>query len=91
MLTVLEMAVQAQVEKMVCFVENGIFSISNRTEHVLSPPFYHTMEDCSSVELKYKMSMKGRTAKGTMLSTLELYHPQCMGTYYNQRVVTVFF
>ncbi len=37
--------------KMDCFVENEIFSVSDRTEHVLSPSIYHTVKDCFRVEL----------------------------------------
>ncbi len=51
MSSVLEMVVEAKIEKIYCFVENGIFSISDRTERALSPAIYHTREDRSSVEL----------------------------------------
>ncbi len=48
---VLEMAVDAKIEKTDCFVENGIFSVSDRTERALSPPIYHTIKDHSCVAL----------------------------------------
>ncbi len=50
-LSVLEMAVEAKIEKTECFVKSGIFSISDRTERALSLPIYHAVKDCSSVEL----------------------------------------
>ncbi len=45
--SVLEKAVEAKIEKIDCFVENGIFSVSDRTEHALSPFIYRTVKDCS--------------------------------------------
>ncbi len=49
--SVLERAVQAKIKKTNCFVENGIFSVSNRTKHPLPPPIYHTTKHRSTVEL----------------------------------------
>ncbi len=51
MSSVLETAVEAKIEKTYCFVKNGIFRVSDRTENALSPPFYCTTKDRSSVEL----------------------------------------
>ncbi len=51
MSSVLEMAVEVKIEKTNCFVENKIFSVSDRTEHALSPPIYRTTKDCSSIDL----------------------------------------
>ncbi len=45
------MAVEAKIEKTDCFVKNGIFIISDRTEQAFSPPVYRTEKYCSSVEL----------------------------------------
>ncbi len=42
MLSVLETAVETKIEKTNYFVKNGIFSISDRTEHDLSFPIYST-------------------------------------------------
>ncbi len=49
--SVLERVVEAKIEKMNYFVENGIFSITDRTEHAPSSPIYSTMTDHSSVDL----------------------------------------
>ncbi len=42
MSSVVEMVVEAEIEKINCFVKNGIFNLSDRTEHSPSPPIYHT-------------------------------------------------
>ncbi len=51
MLSVLERAVEAKIEKTDCFIENGIFIVSDRTEHALSPPIYDAVKDYSGVGL----------------------------------------
>ncbi len=63
MLSLLERTVQAKIEKMDCFVENGIFSISDRTEQALSPPICRITKDRSSVELLCKTSAEGENSK----------------------------
>ncbi len=62
----MERAVEAKIEKTDCFVKNEIFSVSDRTEHALSPIIYRTAKDSSSVEYTAERQQKARTAKRTV-------------------------
>ncbi len=64
MLLVQEIAVQAKIAKTDCFVENGIFSVSDRTQHhALSLFIYCVMKDCCIVQLQCETFMKGVNSK----------------------------